>query len=136
MHRKSGPAPLGRQAFQRRGHVPVSGEERPRSTKGIRCRSPGFRGNHVWVQTLALHPMSLCPYLRNGDRKHPLASLAREGGTRTAATTNSVRNRGCWLVKGKRVVESQEAGTAAKPGEGSQVLPEPRQNGSCQRYKP
>lgn len=30
------------------------------------------------------------------------------------------------LVKGKRVAESQEAGTEVQPGQGSQVLPEPR----------
>lgn len=59
IHRKKRSSSLGGQAFQRSGQVPVSGEGRPRSIKGIRCRSPGFRGNHVWVQTLALHPMSL-----------------------------------------------------------------------------
>lgn len=53
------PSSLGGQAFQRSGQVPVSGEGRPRSIKGIRSRSPGFRGNHVCVQTLALYPMSL-----------------------------------------------------------------------------
>lgn len=46
------------QASHGSGHAPVS-RGRPRRIKGASCKSPGFRGNHVWVESLALCPISL-----------------------------------------------------------------------------
>lgn len=87
------------------------GEGRPRNIKWIRCRSAAFRGNSFWMQTLALDPRSLS------------VLICVTGTVSTLLLHLHVK---VVPVKGKRVAESQEAGTEAQPGEGSQVLPEPR----------
>lgn len=59
IHREDGrPAPSG-------VRLPVgvamrqSAEDAPEGSRGPAVKSPGFRGNHVWVESLALCPVSL-----------------------------------------------------------------------------
>lgn len=54
IHREDGrPAPSGVRLPRGSGHVPVS-RGRPRRIKGASCKSLGFRGNHVWIESLAV----------------------------------------------------------------------------------
>lgn len=83
------------------------------------------------MQTLALDPRSLSVLIRVMGTVSTLLPHLRV----KAVTADSNVGEGA-AVKGKRVAESQEAGAAAQPGEGSQVLPEPRQNRSCHGANP
>lgn len=65
-----------------------SAEDAPEGSRGPAVKSPGFRGNCVWVESLALCPVSLCPHLRNGDNEHPFVLLAWEGVPRTVASAD------------------------------------------------
>lgn len=46
-----------------------SAEEAPEGSRG-QHKSPGFRGNNVWVEVLALICEPQCPHLCNGDNEH------------------------------------------------------------------
>lgn len=50
--------PLSIQAPLGSGHVLVSRGD-PRRIKGTSCKSPGSRGNYVWVESLAFPPLIL-----------------------------------------------------------------------------
>ena len=69
----------------------AGGEGSPRGTRGISWRSPGFRGNHTWVQALALHRTSLSvPICIKGTSLLPCLHMKAVPGQRQPVTTASV----------------------------------------------